>query len=92
MCFGVFIPVHDGPCNKVCFRDEAVWMHAKVPRHSGALSPVSALLGRKAPAILISVNTCSLLKARGRELSYCKQLKMCSFKLREAGRICFGST
>lgn len=87
-----FISVPDSHCNEVCFRDEAVWMYAKMSRCSGALSPASALLGKQTPALLISVNTCSVLKARGKEFSYFKQLKICSFKLREAGHICFGSS
>lgn len=37
-----FIPVHNSDRNEVCFRDQALWMHAKVPRHSTALSPVRA--------------------------------------------------
>lgn len=63
----ILVPVHDSHCSEVCFRDEAVWMHIKVQKHSRVLSPVSAVLGKQTPALLISVNTCSVLKVRGRE-------------------------
>lgn len=39
MFCGFFVPVRDRHCDEVCFRDEAVWVHAKVPGRSGALSP-----------------------------------------------------
>lgn len=47
-CLGFFIPLHNSHCNEVCFRDEAVWMHAKVPRHRGTL-PLECSLGEADP-------------------------------------------
>lgn len=62
--FFFFIPAHDSHRSEVWFGDEAVCVDAKEPRHSRALSP----WGTQTPAFPISVNACSGLEARRREL------------------------